>query len=215
MRWPCQEPKKKVWFLTDGSADFEAVLVELDVGFLVALGVGEELVGVEGGVAEEVEGAAVELVGPGAGGDGDGGAGVAALLGGGVGGGDLELLDVVGIEAEDVVDGVGVGGFVGVDAVDGDVVGGEAGAVDVDGVAGTLDDAGFEDEQGEGVAAVQGEVDDGLLLDDVAEGGVRGLEDFGGAETVTVSVAVAEFEGQVEVDGGADLERDAVEFAGS
>ena len=189
----------------DGAADLEAVLIELDQGFGAALSVGVKLLRVEFGIAEEFERGAVELVGAGAGGDGDVGAGVAAFLGGGVGGGDLELLHVIRVEAEDVVGGVGVGGFVGLNAVDGDVDGGGAGSVDVDGVAGALDDAGLIHEEVERVAAVEREGDDGLLLDDVAEGGVGGLEDFGGGADFNAVGDRADFENDVDGEGGVDL----------
>jgi hypothetical protein len=63
----------------DGAAEFDAVLVELDDGFFETLRFGVEFVRVEGGIAEELEDGAVELVGAAAGGDGDVGAGVAAL----------------------------------------------------------------------------------------------------------------------------------------
>jgi hypothetical protein len=125
------------------------------------------------------------------------------LFGRGVGGGDLELLDVVGVEAEDVVDGVGVGAFVGFDAVNGDVDGAGAGAVDADGAAGALDDAGFVDQEVEGVAAVEREGFDGFAFDDVPDRGAGGLEDFGGGFDLDRLGGGADFEGGV--DGGGVL----------
>jgi hypothetical protein len=111
-------------------------------------------------------------------------------------------------QAEDVIDGVGVGAFVGFDAVDGDVDGAGAGAVDADGAAGALDDAGFVDEEIEGVAAVEREGFDGLAFDDVADGGAGGLEDFGGGFYLDGFGSGTDFEGGVDGGGGIDLEDD-------
>src|SRR5262249_16502708 len=111
---------------------------------------------------------AVNLVRAGAGGDGNIRARVAALFGSGVGRGDLELLHVVRVQAEDVVSRVGIRALVGFDAVDGDVDRGSPRAVDLHRVARTLHYAGFVHQQIERVAPVQRQVDDGLLLDHVA-----------------------------------------------
>ena len=139
----------------------------------------------------------MNLIGAGASGDRDVGAGIAAFFGGGVGGGDLEFLDVVRVQAEDIVGRVGIGTLVGLDAIDGDVDRRSARAVDVDGVAGALHHAGLVHQKVERIAAVERQVDHGLLLDDVAESGRRGLERLGGGGHLNTIGGGTDFHGEV------------------
>ena len=114
--------------MEDGAADGAAVEVAAVLGFAGDGGDGGEVVaGVEVFVAEELEEAAVEGVGAGAGGDVDDAAVEAAELGGDVVGFDGELLD--GVEDGEEGDLAGLG-LKGGDAVVEILVGAGTAAVD-------------------------------------------------------------------------------------
>src|ERR1051326_9375091 len=121
----------------------------------------------------------MDLIASGLGSDHDVGAAVTTRLGGGAQGDSAEFLDVIGIESLEIGLGIGHSGFIRVDAVDGDVVRAIARTENVGSgtgrTAGALDDARFERQQGERVAAVQRQVLHLFFGNDVADGGVGGL----------------------------------------
>src|SRR6202041_275135 len=172
----------------DGAADDAAELIALErVDGLYAAGVTEVVCGVEDAVADELEEIAVEGIGSRFGDGVDDSAGVSAVAGGVVGGLDAELLEGVG-EWKGLID-VGIdvvigravkvkAGLVGAGAVGGDGDGDGDGLVLtlVGSVVGRLDGAGNKERQGDRVTTVEREIDDTLLLDDLREGGARGVD---------------------------------------
>ena len=198
----------------DGTTEGEAELVALE-GRLRLLGSVEEVLGVELLVAEELEGGAVEVVGPGLEVDVDDAAHGAAVLGGVGVGLDLELLDGVDGGLDHLAAALGAGELVGVvvDAVDHEVVLGDlhaAGAeAAVAAAAGGLDGAGRE--QGELVvlAAVEGHVDDAAVVDHLALAGFDGVELQGVGGDDDVLGDGADFKGEIEFGPLIDREDDA------
>src|SRR5262249_50486520 len=137
--------------LQDRAANVKAILVELEVRPRQALGIVEPLVGIEPGVAVEVENVAVKSVGAGARRDHDIRATVAPVFRGRIQRDGAKLLHVVRIETLDVRLRIGHRRFVGVDAINRDVVGAVAGAEDMRSrssrIRGPLGYAGLEREQ--------------------------------------------------------------------
>ena len=205
----------------DGSTEGAAVLVAFEtvVGAATGDGVkgGEKVAGVETVVAEEPVGAAVEVIGAGAGGDVDDAAGAATVFGGVAVGLDTDFLDEVGV-GEGVGDGaVGVHvvaaihevvdavGFAAADG-NGDLIGGLEGGADVlaDG-----DDAGGDGDELEGVAPIEGELDHAGVVDDVAEDGVGGIDGGGLAADLDDFGGGTDREGGIDPEALVDLEFDA------
>ncbi len=207
----------------DGAAEgaAELVLAEGSAG-------GREVVaGVEIGVAEEVEGAAVEAVAAGFGDDADLAAAELTDLGVEVAGDDAELGDGVEIGNDG---GSGVYVFFGIAAVDGEVVGKFALAVDGDGAgvegSGGIEDGGSDvlnggvgDGCAGGDACLQGqeigeaasvEGNGGHLAagDDLAELGTRGLDVEGVVCDAHGLVYATNGEGYVEAEGGIGIQND-------
>ena len=186
----------------------------------------EEIAGVGLVVAEEVVGAAVELIGTGLGDDVDGGTGVASLVGREEAGLDFELADRFDGGTED--DGESEA-FVVVNAVPEEVVGAFAIAVGEDftaraevvwtgaghdGAPGTEADAG--DARSEGgelyeVASIEREVGDLALLDDLTDGRAIAFDErVGGADFDGFGDA-ADLKLKVESGGLVDFETNVLE----
>ncbi len=210
----------------DRSADASAELVLAKLG-LGAAGL-EDVAGVEDIVAEELVGAAVELVGAGAGNDVDDTACGTAGFGGVAVGLDGDFLDAfdVGLDTDgaddalvivDAVDDVVVEGIV--LTVDGEAAGGApivGAAAAGEAVTWTLVGSGNELDELDEVTAVEGEILDLLCGDGGADGGAVGLEErclgfdgdgfrfTTGLETDVGAGAVTGFDG--EVGGGRGFE---------
>ena len=211
------------------SAQRAAELVLLEPGLGLRRG-GEEVLGLEGIVAVELPRRAVPRVGAGPRHHAHDRARVPSVLRVVGMGEDLELLDRVGGRAEDEprVEGVVVGR-----SVEDEVVRLVPHAVDVEstghvaeaagsGVAGgsSQPDGGRDharDERSElgEAAAVQGQVDDLLLVDDDAEGGVAGLHERRIADHGDVLGEVADGEPQVHARGLRDVDADALAHQGT
>src|SRR5262249_39348832 len=160
----------------NGAAEGPAELVLPELGLGPAGEVGDEVVGVELVVAQELEGRAVEFVGPRLDGNVHGVAGGVAVFGREVVGLHLEFLH--GVDGGDVGDAVAadVAGEVAdvvVHAVEQDVVGGVAAAAGdegkVGGEAAKRSGAAGEQSEEEGIAAVEGQLDDAAVLNDLAQ----------------------------------------------
>ena len=103
------------------TADFKAILVQLDERLGCALGIGVEFLSVQRRVAEEFKHRTMKLICAGSCSNGNVGPGISTLFRSGVRRGYLELLNVVRVETENVVRWIRVGGFVGFNAINGDV----------------------------------------------------------------------------------------------
>ena len=157
----------------DGEAEGSAIEVAAVLG--LAAGGGEVVAGVEVFVAEELEEAAVEGVGAGAGGDVDDAAVEAAELGGDVVGFDGEFLNVVEDGEEGDLAGLGLQGG---DAVVEVLVGAGAAAVDArEQCAGGQLDAGGEGGELDEVAGVERHGDNDGMGDVGLDVGGGGLEE--------------------------------------
>ncbi len=126
----------------------------MNVRARVAKRVGVEFVRVEHAVAEILDGGYVVLVSPRPRCDRDIQARVLALLGGRVTGGNLELLDVIRVDAEHIIGGNGVGGLVGLDTVDGHIAGHGTCPIHRDGCPLALRNARLEYDQVQRVPAI-------------------------------------------------------------
>ncbi len=216
--------EEKSSVLTEGTADGAAEFVASEGGFGDAEAVVEELVGVEGGVAEEFVDAGAVTVGAGAGLDDGDGAGGDAVLGGIVGGKDAHFLDGIdsgdhdeGAEPEVTVDHAvdEVGVVLGAGAVDGDV------GVAAHGVGGGGEIAGGasvgagaeEDEGGEG-SIFERHFDHLFVGNERGDHGGLGLEEGGGCGDFDGLADVADDEAEVDGDGvgGGEFDGGADEF---
>ncbi len=141
------------------------------------------------------------------GGDGDIEARVLALFGGGIARGDLELFHVIRIDAEHIIGGCGIRGFIGFDAVYGDVTRLGAQSVDVDAGAATLRHPGFEDDQVQRVTSVERQGGDSLPFDNVTQGSVGGVDLFYRSFHLYDLGGTANLQGDVDREGCAYGER--------
>jgi hypothetical protein len=197
--------------LDDGAAEAAAVLieaVEIAANGRGVAGAVPALEGVETGAMPFEETAAVKLIGAGAGDDLDLRAGVSAILGGVVVGGDFDFLYGLFVGRDD--GGAAPGDGVDADAVDLDIVGvlacpvgddlravfdeedgiggagggavdaGHGGGAAAGGDGAVAEDAGGESGELEGVAGEGGEVFDFSRGDDAGDGGALRVEERGG-----------------------------------
>ena len=194
--------------LADRPAQLKAILVQLDERLVQSLGLGIEFIGVQRRIAEELEGRAVELVGAAARRHRDISAGVTSLFGRRIRRRHFEFLYVVRVQPENVVHRIRVGVLIGLNAVDGDVHRAGAGAVDADGATGALHHAGLVNQQVQGIAPVQRQGFDGLMLHHIAQRGVVSLQRFGGRLDVDRLGGRADIERGIHGGGCVDLQDD-------
>ena len=171
---PAYEEERPV--LADGSAEFEPVLIQLDDRLWAALGARVKFLGVESSVSEKLGHRAVELVCTGARRDRNVRSGVAAFFGRRVRRGDLELLHVIWSQPEDVAGRIRVGRLIGLNAVNRDVHRRGPGAIHVHRVTRTLHHSRLIHDQVEGVASIQRQRRNRLLLDHITDSRIGCLE---------------------------------------
>ena len=127
--------------------NFKPILVELNNRLRCALGIRIKFLSIQRSVAEELKGRTMKGICAGARGDGNVRARVPPFFRCRVRSGYLEFLDVIGVQAEDVVSWVRVGGFVGLNTVNGDVHRAGTRPIHIHRIAGALHHARFIDQQ--------------------------------------------------------------------
>ena len=217
--------KEEGFIFFDGTADRTAKLIQIEL-----LGIGGEIAaGVELGIAKEFKDRAVKTVGTGLSGNEDGGAGARAPFGGVIVSENLEFLNgvdrgqdgytaagefVVVVPIEKPVGRIGAG------AADGEREGTASrdlaarAAIEKAAGIGFLGGTGGEGGELDEIAAVEGEIGNLLGGDDLAEGGIGGLDGNGSGSDFDACLNVGWR--QIEVDFALfiDLQANIFDFAG-